>query len=354
MSNVRLQKLPPVVVRKDADLENRTCCQRTGRYLFRHLIDVIFTISLLLIGATATYYPAKPVRFFVERDPTLSYPLTESLLGTIPLSILIVLTIIPTLGIVFGLQIVVWLCQRRRPGAIPHAAVYFWGRPLLMLGQTEGLTLLLTEILKNFQGRMRPHFFAACNYAGYADALRSGDFTAYLAATTTGLPGSLSRCLTPANLYQDAMEANPSGHASIIFAAWTGMALILVYLFRSQAQYWPEHLGKAYVSVFAIAPIIGAALIAATRTRDYVHNYDDVLAGIAIGVGSAVLFFLLNYGTDPHHDGLFRAYKPVTTQVEELQHEGEDDEPASRSARTTTPRDEENGYTGSYSYTATR
>ena len=38
-----------------------------------------------------------------------------------------------------------------------------------------------------------------------------------------------------------------------------------------------------------------AGLIAVTRTRDYWHNYDDVLAGSLIGLGIAVFIYSVHY-----------------------------------------------------------
>lgn len=54
---------------------------------------------------------------------------------------------------------------------------------------------MVTEFLKVFEGRKRPNFYAMCNYHGYRDALTSGNYDAYLAATEPGRPGSMANCL---------------------------------------------------------------------------------------------------------------------------------------------------------------
>jgi hypothetical protein len=40
--------------------------------------------------------------------------------------------------------------------------------------------------IKSYTGSLRPNFFSACDYKGYAAALETGDFTAYFASTTAG------------------------------------------------------------------------------------------------------------------------------------------------------------------------
>ena len=58
-------------------------------------------------------------------------------------------------------------------------------------------TVLVTDTFKLFVGRLRPNFFAACNYKGYGDALISDDpqkMEDYLATTVPGQIGDIGAC----------------------------------------------------------------------------------------------------------------------------------------------------------------
>lgn len=48
----------------------------------------------------------------------------------------------------------------------------------------------------------------------YADALKTGDFTAYNAATEAGRLGSLDKCLESAATVRSGLSSFPSGHAA--------------------------------------------------------------------------------------------------------------------------------------------
>jgi len=49
-------------------------------------------------------------------------------------------------------------------------------------------------------------------------------------------------------------------------------------------------------TVIAFGLFFSAAAVATTRTRDHWHNYDDILAGCAVGMACATCAFLLNFG----------------------------------------------------------
>ena len=50
-----------------------------------------------------------------------------------------------------------------------------------------------------------------------------------------------------------------------------------------------------YKLLITVLPIFLAFLVAISRTRDYRHNFSDVLAGMIIGVFSAVFGYFLHY-----------------------------------------------------------
>jgi len=54
-------------------------------------------------------------------------------------------------------------------------------------------------------------------------------------------------------------------------------------------------LPKTYMRVLVISPILCAYWIAISRTRDYYHRFEDIVAGMAIGVLAAVYTFFAQF-----------------------------------------------------------
>lgn len=57
-------------------------------------------------------------------------------------------------------------------------------------------------------GRL-PSMQALCDYAGYAQAISSGNYTSYLAATSPGAFGDLSKCLAASKPTWKAQRSFP-------------------------------------------------------------------------------------------------------------------------------------------------
>ena len=73
------------------------------------------------------------------------------------------------------------------------------------------------------------------------------------------------------------------------------------------------HTPKAWI---ALTPLIGAALIAITRTMDYRHHWQDVTAGSFLGLGLA--FFAYRQYYPPLSNAMsHRPYKPRTLRKQE-------------------------------------
>ena len=124
--------------------------------------------------------------FIIERDPALSYPYVTS--QTVPMTLLGVFAVLlPLLALalygVLGFGQLPSYRLKRALGTdrLPHALV----RWVVLLGWVMAMLLsqLFTQCVKVYGGRPRPNFFAMCNYQGYNDALKSGNFTSYNALT---------------------------------------------------------------------------------------------------------------------------------------------------------------------------
>jgi len=256
-----------------------------------HWIDTLFTVVLWILGLVFTQ--VNPYnRFFTERDANLSYPHIPS--EEVPTWLLFFLCLlVPSLIIVLSQT-----ALRLRFNNVDNrhkAADFFLAQAVLF--QALGLTLFLTSALKVFFGRHRPNFFALCDYKGYASAISTGNFTAYFAATTPNVPGDIKYCLADHAAINESRYSHPSGHASMVFAGLGYLSFFLVHLLLSHKPTSRNHMWKAIVF---FVPLFAAGLVAATRTRDYWHFFDDTLFGTVLGLGCAATVFFINYSRGTH------------------------------------------------------
>ncbi|KAG8823950.1 hypothetical protein FRC17_009205 [Serendipita sp. 399] len=94
---------------------------------------------------------------------------------------------------------------------------------------------------------------------------------------------------------RDGWRSFCSGHSSLSFAGLGFLSLYLagkLHLFDRRG-----HTVKAWISVF---PLFGATAIAATRTMDYRHHWQDVFVGGAVGILSAYFAYRQYYETLEH------------------------------------------------------
>jgi len=289
---------------------------------------------------------AQFTQFFTERDPSLSYPLLAS---TVPSWLLAVTsTLVPAVA-VLGANLMRWrrqsgrasangggdasttssaacarhtnsdvstpnsaLCTSGCECAIPRAgtrgsrarsaALYVCAFELLGMGQAMLITMGTYNSVKSFVGRLRPNFFAACDFKGYRAALVSGDFTAYLAATVPGAVGDPTHCEASMKETLEASLSFPSGHAALAFAGMTYAALTLtaaaaaaasatVVASGSGAEMGGSQKQPRGVSPWlagSCLPMAYAVYVSCTRITDYKHRPADVLVGAAIGVAAAL------------------------------------------------------------------
>jgi len=116
------------------------------------------------------------------------------------------------------------------------------------------LTGVVTNIIKNRAGRLRPDFLARCEWNG---------------TECTGNPG----------LIRDGRRSFPSGHASLSFVGLSYLSFYLggkLMIFDGHGHFWK-------LAIF-FTPFIGATLVALSRVSDYRHFWQDVLCGGILGL----------------------------------------------------------------------
>mmetsp|Transcript_52917 Transcript_52917/g.123867 ORF Transcript_52917/g.123867 Transcript_52917/m.123867 type:complete len:284 (+) Transcript_52917:116-967(+) len=229
--------------------------------------ELIYTSVLLAYAGVLDLWKPSIPRFFIQQDPSISNPYQSSTVNT------------PLLGLLACVLPVCVASAMRMYG-------FFGSAPqepiLLALGLVHVTQWAVTCTLKGLVGRLRPNFFALCNYCGYREALKSGDFTEYNTCAPAGVPGSYDKCL-------ESLAAGrvsfPSGHSSTAFAGLGFVGLLMAAAARRAGS-------PPMVQVLAAAPAFCmAAWIATTRVQDSWHFESDILAGSIIGLCSLLFVF---------------------------------------------------------------
>jgi diacylglycerol diphosphate phosphatase/phosphatidate phosphatase len=149
-----------------------------------------------------------------------------------------------------------------RPGAHKtHVTILGWFISLL-------LTLFITDLIKNAVGRPRPDLIARCK-----PELGTPDHRLVTFDVCTE---------TDAHVLHDGWRSFPSGHSSFAFSGLGYLALVLA----GQCHVFRPRTDLARV-LLALAPLLGAALIAISRCEDYRHDVYDVTVGSLLGISVA-------------------------------------------------------------------
>lgn len=175
---------------------------------------------------------------------------------------------------------------------------------------SHAITVTATTLLKITIGRPRPDLIDRC-------APRPGaqDPVPY------GLVND-SICSNPVDghLVTDGFRSFPSGHASTAFA---GLAFFSLYL-AGKFHLYGGRKGYAAVQWLVFIPMIGAALIAVSRTMDYRHHATDVIAGGILGTIIAISSYFTYYPS-LFHPQCHKPYSPRIPRSGPLHHRNNDD-----------------------------
>ncbi|CDH50022.1 pap2-domain-containing protein [Lichtheimia corymbifera JMRC:FSU:9682] len=143
---------------------------------------------------------------------------------------------------------------------------------------------MLTSVTKITVGRPRPDFIDRCQPPADAHDPIFG-------------MSNYTICTTPMDTHMmiDGFKSFPSGHSSFSFA---GLAYLAFYI-AGKMQMFDER-GHTYKGFIFAFPIIGALLVAISRTSDYRHHWQDVFVGSLLGFGCAFFAYRQYYPALAH------------------------------------------------------
>lgn len=181
---------------------------------------------------------------------------------------------------------------------------------LLGLSMSIAFTLFVTTTVKLMVGRPRPDFIARCF---------GGEIPPEIPWRVPGYPA----CTGDEAKITEGRKSFPSGHSSIAFAGLLYLTLYLADFLgvfsdgktpanAGDGKASPRHPWALFVS---LAPSLGAAYIAASRTSDYWHHCTDVLAGAILGSTVAYLAYAQQRNL-ANRAALESQYRPVGSDLE--------------------------------------
>ncbi|GJJ76167.1 diacylglycerol diphosphate phosphatase / phosphatidate phosphatase [Entomortierella parvispora] len=217
-------------------------------------------VLLVLIAFSAIDQIEPFHRQFSVKDTTIQHPFAKK--ETVPVWLLLILAFVLPLTFVG----VIAVFQRRSYTDLHNG--------FLGLFLTQALVLIVTDSIKIAVGRTRPDFLDRC-FSLY-DNMAAGTPVEMLYDPVNIL--SNSTICTRQDLLRDGFKSFPSGHSSFSFG---GLGYLSMYL-AGKIHLFDER-GHTYKSLVVLAPMILAALIAASRVADYRHHWQDVSVGAIIG-----------------------------------------------------------------------
>ncbi|XBW35702.1 hypothetical protein QEN19_001272 [Hanseniaspora menglaensis] len=226
-----------------------------NKYFYWKGPDVLSNLVLLVLNIIV--YRLKPFeRQFYINDLSISHPFTKKQKVS-DMQLLIYSAIIP-------FCIIILYCIAFRFKRNTNNYYLLWVS-VVGLALTLNVTALITNYLKNWFGRPRPDFLSRCSP-------KSG-------TPSNVLVFAKDVCTTHdiEKLYE-GFRSCPSGHSSESFA---GLGFLYYFLSGQLHVDFPNN--NVYRKLICFIPLLGATLIALSRTQDYRHHFTDIFLGSFMG-----------------------------------------------------------------------
>jgi membrane-associated phospholipid phosphatase len=251
--------------------------------------SLAFTVTTAIILGLTQLIPVKFTQFF-ERDNALSYYNIGS--DQVPVREMYIINFVILAGITLFASMFdgYGVINTSKPDSLNYMPKFnlklFYALGIFAVN-CPIITNIITEILKRTASEARPSAFYLCNYAGYADAANSGNYTQYYDNTVQGGLGNISKCLNRVDK-NNAFMSWPSRHASTSFTCMLACTLILNYIVFQQFN-------KLFslLNFLPYCTLIIAAWISVTRVQDYKHHQSDIFCGATIGLSVTILLWSL-------------------------------------------------------------
>ncbi|XP_037934183.1 putative phosphatidate phosphatase [Teleopsis dalmanni] len=209
---------------------------------------------------------------FFCTDLTLRHPYHECTI-TVPMLIILML-LLPMLFI--GVVEIMRVCKHFRLRKYLHnlwrsEAVFSFGFIA---------TYLTIELAKNVVGRLRPHFYTACqpriasDLSTCEDSQNQGKFVEQYFCTNRNLSSRQIR---------ELHVSFPSAHSGLSFYSMIFLAFYLHAVWKGRG------INRALRHILQFLLLMPAWLISLSRVTDYWHHWSDVLAGMLLGITYAVI-----------------------------------------------------------------
>lgn len=252
------------------------------RFLTLYASDWIVTCSLGLLFYVVGHHISGFKRHFSLEDTSLRYPYAVyQRVGTHSLHF--ISAVVP-----FVAQVIINLITVRSWIDFHHSTLG------LLLSYT--ITGSITQIVKVTVGRPRPDVISRCQpIPGSVDPVY-GLSTVNICTQTVKY------------ILDDGWRSFPSGHSSSSFA---GLGFLTFYLAGKLHVF--DKRGYAGKIWLVLVPMSGAAFVAISRTMDYRHHWQDVVAGSALGLALSYFSYRQYYPGLGEAD----AHLPHMTRFEE-------------------------------------
>jgi diacylglycerol diphosphate phosphatase/phosphatidate phosphatase len=216
--------------------------------------DVLLVPIVFILNSYVNQFSPPFERQFYVNDLTINHPFAEK--ERVPNAWNIVYSLFIPIGVISLLTLLL---------GHPKHRLYLGYISLLGLLVSVFVNELFTDVLKNWIGRHRPDFIARC-VPKPGVPLNTLVFAKDVCTTK-----DLSKLA-------DGFRTTPSGHSS---TAFSGLGYLSLWL---AGQLLADHpLSGSWRKLVTMIPVIGAALVALSRTEDYRHHFIDVILGSLLG-----------------------------------------------------------------------